>query len=1773
MQRDHFSRGMLKMALLCSACLVLLALCLNSAHAQDVNVAGFSEATRLVNEEYIPGAARALGRRGHADLALLWERATAGEPLLQYQLAGSEAEGFEIHPRYILVPVERDGELVGLFGLDPHTGELGWRLDHVSPAAALQEPPDKVHLSQAIARAGEAVPAFLLKESKLVYAGGSNYWYIPASNASIAEGLFIPVGQERPLTLGDLGLRAGLDGFVVETEPLPASPVEALESPPTTSGGAAPEETATTASAFTSLVDYVPYYIQDCDLWCWAASLSMLHQWWSPVRLGNSYSQQSEIVRYAKGSVTCAGGSADEILRVIRNWHSIDSDYESFATTYKGEGEAFAVGAPTGYNNDPKTWLANLQAPVIAFVDTSGNGKANHAILVIGYDDADSGGVVYIHDPWYSNWWPGHGGERMYELALSYATFDRKWNVTWEGQFFDGTQALAVDRRRGMVAGIPGDNQFAQIGDTSIQLSGPINDGQMERVFDLGLGVLQDDSSAQSDSFGQAYQSGVSVALADPAQGAISEPVELGDLAGYSPVLPASSISFAAGSIPENGQRGGASFHVDPKVLGEIRLQTTWFVYDQDDRWHDQNTVSVLDDRGGSNTAFAMPKPVLARDSRGPSTASFQVEDDDTSGPSVTDYADSGDVAPGTYAFKIRLSDPSGVLDDAEYPRIYLRWDSDEIDGTQHDGYVDTGWDGLWYVGTIEVGPDRLGYTLYWRAQAYDADDDRPGDGTASWSPVYKGGTITDDAPPACPGNIRASDGTYTDKVRVTWDGSTHVESYKVYRSSTPDGPREEVSHLSGASYDDVSVPAGVPHTYWVVACSASQCSAFDGHDLGYRAAGPLKVIGTRPAGNGLEVDPSEAVSVTFSRTVDPGTVNTDSFAVRGQQSGSYQGAYSLDEDSVQFRASGDFRPGEAIVVNLGPGIQAPDGTPLIPYTWQFRSAVSGGSGTFVDSGQNLGSYNSFAVALGDLDSDGDLDAFVGNHSQGNRVWLNDGGQFKDSGQTLGSANSFAVTLGDLDADGDLDAFVANFDYQPDKVWLNDGSGAFSDGGQSLGSIKSTSVALGDLDGDGDLDAFVGNGSGTNRIWLNDGGKFTDSGQSLGSSYSYGLALGDLDGDGDLDAFVANTGAQPDIVWLNQGGVQGGTRGIFSDSGQRLGGAHGVAVALGDLDGDGDLDALVANREGDEANKLWLNDGGRFSDSGQNLGWYWTWAVALGDVDGDGDLDAFLGNLYGQPDRVWLNDGGTFSDSDQSLGAMASAAAATDEEIHEILANLSSRAVALGDLEVYQALATPSSRAVALGDLDDDGDLDAFVGMSPTANKVWLNKDGGKPCYRLTLNHTGLGDDPTANPPNSAGCTSGQYLAGEEITLTPYPGFGQCLDEWTGTDAPNSSHLVMPASAHTATVHYRPCTGSRVRVGSGQVDPGGSITIPVEALEMPGAGLGAFTIEVHYDPAVVRVENCKHDPGGLYSGLCHDDGQRIRLTGVSTVGVPGDSLLAEVILHAVGSDGDSTFLDVELLTIADPDGEPIDAGDEDGVITIGVPDGDVTCDNTTNASDAMFILQREVGLRPNDSNNCPLPGDALYRPGCDVSRDGLCNVIDALFILQCEIGIPNSFCPSANAVMPPVQEASAASDITLTIGSGTLAPGGSITVPLTASLGQAKLAAATVTIQYDPAVLKATACAGDPGDAFDLAVCNAGKAVGEVGFTAISTVGASDDVTLARVTFEARGAGGNSSPLALAADPFAGPGGQALEVTIQNGQIEVWESGDHKIYLPLVRRE
>lgn len=337
------------------------------------------------------------------------------------------------------------------------------------------------------------------------------------------------------------------------------------------------------------------------------------------------------------------------------------------------------------------------------------------------------------------------------------------------------------------------------------------------------------------------------------------------------------------------------------------------------------------------------------------------------------------------------------------------------------------------------------------------------------------------------------------------------------------------------------------------------------------------------------------------------------------------------------------------------------DGEPA-DWTGAANRVFINDAGVFTDSGQALGNGISLQVELGDLDGDGDLDAFVGNVG-GNKVWLNDGsGGFTDSGLLLGTGMSLDVSLGDLDGDGDLDAAVSNGAFVPGlstagEVWINDGAATpgFTNSASGIwGSGAFAEVALGDVDGDNDLDAVLtrfedDNGNaGHTVVFTNDGsGTFTDSGQQLGPLIAFGLGLGDFDGDGDLDAFIADNDEEGDRVYVNQGGVQSGTEGVFVDSGQRLElGRDGFRLDIADLDGDGDLDVFAAASwytGAEQGSRVYINQGGDqggiagvFASNGQQLGADDDTAVALGDIDSNGTVDALLMDFAGRH-QVWLN--------------------------------------------------------------------------------------------------------------------------------------------------------------------------------------------------------------------------------------------------------------------------------------------------------------------------------------------------------------------------------------------------------------------------------------------------------------------------------------------------------------------------------------------------------
>ncbi|HEX6810613.1 MAG TPA: VCBS repeat-containing protein [Planctomycetota bacterium] len=279
-------------------------------------------------------------------------------------------------------------------------------------------------------------------------------------------------------------------------------------------------------------------------------------------------------------------------------------------------------------------------------------------------------------------------------------------------------------------------------------------------------------------------------------------------------------------------------------------------------------------------------------------------------------------------------------------------------------------------------------------------------------------------------------------------------------------------------------------------------------------------------------------------------------------------------------------------------------------------------------------------AALGDIDGDGDADLVFGLDQPGqNRVYRNDGNRVLTdvTSTALPSLLDFtrAVRLFDADGDGDRDLLFGNTDNS--RLLLNNGLGTFTEVTSTAlpPSSGTRDVAVGDVDGDGDLDVVRATDTGPNELWRNSGGVFQVASGSLPSivQATEAVALADLDGDLDLDLIVGN---RPDgpldprswILW-NDGA------GAFLSPPVALGSSDVRAIAVGDIEGDGDVD-FVLGGDG-AAPRLFENQGGFFVSqaSAMPADPRQTTRLLLVDIDGDGDLDLFEGDFV--RNRVLLN--------------------------------------------------------------------------------------------------------------------------------------------------------------------------------------------------------------------------------------------------------------------------------------------------------------------------------------------------------------------------------------------------------------------------------------------------------------------------------------------------------------------------------------------------------
>lgn len=352
-------------------------------------------------------------------------------------------------------------------------------------------------------------------------------------------------------------------------------------------------------------------------------------------------------------------------------------------------------------------------------------------------------------------------------------------------------------------------------------------------------------------------------------------------------------------------------------------------------------------------------------------------------------------------------------------------------------------------------------------------------------------------------------------------------------------------------------------------------------------------------------------------------------------------------------------------------------------------------------------------VALGDLDGDGWLDALVawGGGSFGLR---NDGAGALVIDEAITGAEgplspAIAVALSDLDGDGDLDGMLGGWTDLVEVLW-NDGAGRFTVEPVAGTLVDTFSIGFGDADGDGDLDAFVSAASDhmnfeeistgllvgdPNLLLLQDAAHhFTVAAGALPEDTLDGMTLHtawlDAEGDGDLDLYVGNDAGpyiDPNLLLENDGAGHFSRR---SDCGCEVA-MFTMGVGVGDANQDGLPDlfatdvgppALLQNLGGMAFADVTLASGANIPASPESMV---SWGTAFVDLDQDMDQDIVV----------------TFGQSGQNFDAASAEGEDGPTQPDQILLSDGvggySRAPAPG----FQDGAR--TRAMAVGDLDRDG--------------------------------------------------------------------------------------------------------------------------------------------------------------------------------------------------------------------------------------------------------------------------------------------------------------------------------------------------------------------------------------------------------------------------------------------------------------------------------------
>jgi len=248
-----------------------------------------------------------------------------------------------------------------------------------------------------------------------------------------------------------------------------------------------------------------------------------------------------------------------------------------------------------------------------------------------------------------------------------------------------------------------------------------------------------------------------------------------------------------------------------------------------------------------------------------------------------------------------------------------------------------------------------------------------------------------------------------------------------------------------------------------------------------------------------------------------------------------------------------------------------------------------------------------------------------------------------------------AVAIGNINGDTVPDMAVANYNANTVSVFINSGTGtSFAKTDYTTGSAP-RSVAIGDLTGDGQADLIVGNSSSntisvfTNKYGIGASTFSTKTDYTTGS-YPRSLAVGDLNGDGNVDIAVSNGSSNTISVFINNGTGTNFTKADYNT------GSYPYFVAIGDLTGDGKSE-LVSSNNGSTTISVFTNKYGIGASTFSTKTDYTTgsgpYSLNIGDLTGDGNADIAVVNTGSNTVSVFTNNGtGTnFTRTNYSTGS------------------------------------------------------------------------------------------------------------------------------------------------------------------------------------------------------------------------------------------------------------------------------------------------------------------------------------------------------------------------------------------------------------------------------------------------------------------------------------------------------------------------------------------